>query len=49
MTTHTWTVIALVLFLAAAVISATQKTWTISLIAAGLACTVIPTALQLTS
>lgn len=47
MTPHIWYVIAWLLFVGATVYSAATKAWSIALIAAGLACWLIPAAFQL--
>jgi hypothetical protein len=46
---HVWYVIAFLLLLAATVYSAATKTWALCLVAAGLACWVLPAAFQLGS
>ena len=45
---HTWSIIALVLFIIAAVVATLERAWVVALVAAGLAATVIPAAFQLT-
>lgn len=46
---HTAYVIAFLLLTASAVLAATEKAWTFALLAAGLACYVLPVAFQLTN
>jgi len=45
---HTASIIAMILFAVAAVVSTVEKAWPVALIAAGLAAAVAPAALQLT-
>lgn len=46
---HTWLIIAFLLFVAAAALSAYQRAWTMVLLAAGLAAWLVPAVFQITS